>query len=371
MSDKPNWPEGYFSAEWLKQLYSNIKNNALRNITIIQKDGVVTPIGDEIIKDAAFINYLYSRIYTFEVNLKTLVGFAKDKCLKQYPKEQAKCDQVADLIIDKVRDPKEPLNGRKQVSCLFYKDNTGIAGTPPYKKPGFIGSKRLKDNADPSDMNGDPNWLDGYFSVAYLQKLYDGLLTQSDPENDTNKKIIDPSLKYGDVDINFGLDEDNDKTLTELSVLQNLRDGINKVNNCTVHDVIEMVNKDDPCRKYSEMKQYDKKDKCTKVPNELLNLKNGYIEPLMGDVDKITAENFPELPGYNTTNPTPAKKKWFGGKRKQRRNKTNKLRTRTNNKRTKHSRKVKRTTNKNKRAKHSRKAKKARKSRNARKTRKH
>jgi hypothetical protein len=59
------------------------------------------------------------------------------------------------------------------------------------------------------------------------------------------------------------------------------------------------------------------------------------------------------------------------GKRKQRRTKTNKLRTHNNNKRTKHSRKVKRTTNKNNRVKHSKKTKKARKSRNARKTRKH
>lgn len=62
------------------------------------------------------------------------------------------------------------------------------------------------------------------------------------------------------------------------------------------------------------------------------------------------------------------------GKRKQRRNKTNKLRTHTatkNTKNTKNTKKKNKRANHSKKAKHSRKAKKARKSRNARKTRKH
>ena len=59
------------------------------------------------------------------------------------------------------------------------------------------------------------------------------------------------------------------------------------------------------------------------------------------------------------------------GKRKQRRNKTNKLRTHNNTKKTKNTKKKNKRANHSKKAKQSKKAKKARKSINARKTRKH
>ena len=363
MNDKPNWPEGDFSAESLKQVYSMRKNNYLQYIKSGDK-----PIGDVIIKDEKFIKYLNNRIYTLKVNLETLVDTAKVECLKIYPKEQAKCDELAKLIINKVRDSKEPLKGRKQVSSLFYKDNTGIAGTPPYKKPGgFMGSTRLKGDTDPSDTRGVPNWVDGYFSVAYLQKIYDGFLTQTDPNDANNKMIIDkyPSLKYYNDDIKFVLSRSSTEN-TPLETLIKLRDTFDTVNNYTVNQLIKTVNTgDEPCVKYSSrMKQPDKRVSCENKVKKLLALEGQYLDPLNDDVDEITAEKFPGLPVYN--NPDVKKSKWpFGGKRKQRRTKTNKIRTRTNTK------KIKNTKKKNKRVKHSKKTKKARKSRNARKTRKH
>jgi hypothetical protein len=117
----------------------------------------------------------------------------------------------------------------------------------------------------------------------------------------------------------------------------------------------------------------DEIQKC----NDTITTVEGYKK----DIEENAEKNGVKLKTGNSMTSMFSKAKGFfsrkkattqaAGKRKQRRTKTNKLRTHNNNKRTKHSRKVKRTTNKNNRVKHSRKAKKARKSRNARKTRKH
>ena len=281
-----------------------------------------------------YVNYFNIGSMTFN----ELVGYAKSMCESAFtdPKEKGKCDMRARTIITKAGDnASKPLNFADIKTKVF---PNGIKGTPPYKKPNLPTMNRIQGDTDPSDMTGDPNWPDGYFSVAYLNALYKAYVDQS-------KKPSDEYInKYFDTDmINKFTKEQYDRFVSRLNS-DELCEGGDNLRYRVPNDG------ERSCSKYYHFK------KCNKIAEEILAKPAGPYNPVEKD----------HLPKYNNPNP---KKQGFlgrgGGKRKHRRTKTNKIRTRTNTK------KIKNTKKKNKRVKHSKKAKKARKSRNARKTRKH
>ena len=191
-------------------------------------------------------------------------------------------------------------------------------------------------------MTNDPNWVDGYFSVAYLNTLYQKRVS-------LRREKLPKILPF-----NTGVLADYDKEAYNLFVKR-----VKDQDLCSIIDFQLRDFADPSCKdNYESMK-------CSRISEALLAKRN----------DKNPHLEKGQLPTYNNPNPKPEKQRffsrWGGGKRKQRRNKTNKLRTRTATKNIKNTKKKNKRANHSKKAKHSKKANKARKSRNARKTRKH
>lgn len=336
-NNPPNWLNGHYSKanldKILKQLFVDKLpefNGNLAKSAFCLNQGY--PYPDR--KNQRYTNYFVVGSMT----LKDLVESAKGACEREFGNDNRTMFMIkseANDIIKAAGDKaSKPLNFATDIKIVF---PNGIKGTRPYKKPGFMGSDKLKGETNPSDMKGEPNWIEGYFSVAYLNALYKAYCKNVEKDKEHIEKNFNTEVIAG-----------YDKT--------NYDNFVERLGNPRLcMDLKEQVTDfgENSCKeKYDRMK-------CTKVSQEIVNQAPGHFTPLEARL----------LPEYNTKNPpTPEKKRWWGGKRKQRRNKTNKIRTHNNIKNTKN---TKNTKKKNKRAKHSRKAKKARKSRNARKTRKH
>lgn len=338
----PDWPEGHYS---LANLKKRRKAFFARKIPEFKQRLTMEAFCDN---RKRYVNYFSIGSMTFKELVDRCMNENKNK-FKNDKKDIEEINDIANDIIIKAGDNAlKPLNFATDIKTIVFPN--GIKGTPPYKKPGFMGSARLRGDNDPSKTDDPPNWVDGYFSVAYLNAQYQGYV------RDSKKPMGDNA------------DEHMNKHFYTKYMAE-------KYNKDAYDGFISRLKNEELCgtldfqlRDFGDTscKENYERMKCSRIEEAILNKRIGETSPL----------DESHLPAYNNPNPNPKKQGFFGwgsGKRKQRRTKTNKFRTHNSNKRTKHSRKVKRTkkNNKNNRVKHSRKAKKARKSRNARKTRKH
>ena len=359
---KPNWIDGYYSKDSMNETIRDYYKDKIPHYKELEKCYEQTEKG-VIDKDIVLLN---SQLESFENlidtvkrtiinksdwgNVITLSYEAKNKAIAE---QKAKLEKLENEVLGLTSLTSESERKKRRlvtsnfIESFFPKNN--IAGTPPYNKPtGFMPSLRLKKGqTDPSLQKmgdkpwPDPDWIDGYFSVAYLNNT----VIKKTSVGTGPLKELQNKLKG----IGFNLDN-----LRDPKNLDELIDAMRKYRT----NILD--------RGMGSKYHYFYIDLQNKCRNDQDNLKDKAKCQTIGDRYNsgcpLSKDNC-DLPTYNNT----SSKKWFGGKRKQRRNKTNKLRTRTATKNTKNTKKTKK---KNKRAKHSRKAKKVRKSRNARKTRK-